>query len=117
MITSVKIERYKNYEELMRVVSRCEACPATDKDFVKPLNYEMLIATHLPESDWHRIGALVTLLFRDPLVKDVEIWRINNGDWIADALVESARGHRLRRGEGETPTEAALNLVLDIQRY
>jgi hypothetical protein len=116
MITSIKIERYKDYEELMRIVSHSDAAPATDKDLLRPLHYHMLIGTHLPDEYQVQAGALAALLFGDPVVSDIEIWRIGKGDWIADALIETARGHRLRRGEGKTPVEALNNLVVDAQR-
>jgi len=117
MITSVKIERYKDCEELVRILSRSEAAPATNKDIIRPLNYELLVGTHIPELYWHRLGALAVLLLRDQNVLDVEIWKPDRGDWIASALIESARGHRLRRGEGATPILAFVALIYDIQRY
>ena len=116
MITSIKIERYKDYEELMRIVSHSDAAPATDKDLLRPLHYHMLIGTHLPDEYQVQAGALVVLLLKEPTVVDLEIWRIDNGDWIADAMVETARGHRLRRGEGKTPVEALNNLAVDVLR-
>jgi hypothetical protein len=60
---------------------------------------------------------LVADLFRNVAVVDFEIWRINDGEWIADALVETGAGRRLRRGEGATPIAAFIELVYDIQRY
>ena len=116
MVTSVKIERYKDYEELMRVVSHAEACPATDKDVLRPLHYHMLVGTHIPDEYQIQAGALVALILSDPKIVDLEVWRIGNGDWIADATVETARGHRLRRGEGKTPVEALNNLAVDVLR-
>jgi len=117
MVTSVKVERFKEYSELVRVLSRSEACPATNKDRIVPLNYELLIGSHLPESDWHRLGALVVVLFRSFAVVDVEIWQADNGVWVADALVDFGGVRRLRKGEGETPLHAVIELVCDIQRY
>jgi len=117
MVTSVKIERFKEYSELMRVISRSEACPATNKDLIQPLNYELLVGTNLPEPDWHRLGALVVSLFRGFTVVDVEIWLTDAGIWIADALVDFGDRRRLRRGEGETPLQAVIELITDIQRY
>ena len=117
MLKSVKIERFKDCEELVRVLSRSEACPATNKDIIRPLNYELLVGTHVPEPDWHRLGALVVVLFRSSSVVDVEIWLTDAGVWIADALVDFGDRRRLRRGEGETPLHAVVELVYDIQRY
>ena len=117
MVKSVKVERFKDCEELVRVLSRSEACPATNKDRIVPLNYELLIGSHLPEPDWHRLGALVVALFRSFAVVDVEIWQADNGDWIADALVDFGDRRRLRKGEGDTPLHAVIELVYDIQRY
>jgi len=117
MVTSVRIERFKQYSDLVRVVSRSEACPATDKDLIQPLNYELLVGTNLPEPDWHRLGALVVQLFRNSGVVDVEIWLTDAGLWIADALVDFGDRRRLRRGEGETPLQAMIELITDIQRY
>jgi hypothetical protein len=117
MVTSVKVERFKEYSELVRVVSRSEKTPATNKDLIQPLNYELLVGTHIPEPDWHRLGALLVTLFRNVAVIDVEIWQTDAGIWIADALVETGAGRRLRKGEGETPLEAMTNLIYDIQRY
>ena len=117
MVVSIKIERFKEYSELVRVVSRSEKTPATNKDIIRPLNYELLVGTHVPEPDWHRLGALVVALFRSFAVVDVEIWQADNGDWIADALVDFGDRRRLRKGEGETPLHAVIELVYDIQRY
>ena len=117
MLKSVKVERFKEYSELVRVVSRSEKTPATNKDIIRPLNYELFIGSHLPEPDWHRLGALVVVLFRSSSVVDVEIWLTDAGVWIADALVDFGDRRRLRRGEGETPLHAVVELVYDIQRY
>jgi len=117
MVKSVKVERFKDCEELVRVLSRSEACPATNKDIIRPLNYELFIGSHLPEPDWHRLGALVVVLFRSSSVVDVEIWLTDAGVWIADALVDFGDRRRLRRGEGDTPLQAVIELITDIQRY
>ena len=117
MVKSVKVERFKDCEELVRVLSRSEACPATNKDRIVPLNYELLIGSHLPEPDWHRLGALVVTLFRSSSVVDVEIWLTDVGIWVADALVDFGDRRRLRKGEGDTPLQAVIELVYDIQRY
>jgi len=117
MIKSVKVERFKEYSELVRVVSRSEKTPATNKDIIRPLNYELLVGTHVPEPDWHRLGALVVALFRSFAVVDVEIWQTDAGVWVADALVDFGDRRRLRKGEGETPLHAVIELITDIQRY
>ena len=115
MITSIKVKRIED-KELVYIDSVCEAAPATNRYLQRPLHYHMLIGTHIPDEYQIQAGALTTLLFGDPVVSNIEIWRIGKGDWIADALLETARGHRLRRGEGKTPVEALNNLVVDIQR-
>jgi len=117
MLKSVKVERFKEYSELVRVVSRSEKTPATNKDIIRPLNYELFIGSHLPEPDWHRLGALVVTLFRSSSVVDVEIWLTDAGIWVADALVDFGDRRRLRKGEGETPLHAVIELITDIQRY
>jgi hypothetical protein len=117
MVKSVKVERFKDCEELVRVLSRSEACPATNKDIIRPLNYELFIGSHLPEPDWHRLGALVVTLFRSFAAVDVEIWLTDVGIWVADALVDFGDRRRLRKGEGDTPLQAVIELVYDIQRY
>jgi len=117
MVVSIKIERFKEYSELVRVLSRSEACPATNKDIIRPLNYELLVGTHVPEPDWHRLGALVVALFRSFAVVDVEVWQTDVGVWVADALVDFGDCRRLRKGEGETPLHAVIELITDIQRY
>jgi len=115
MVTSIKVKRIED-KELVYIDSLCEAAPATNRYLQRPLHYHMLIGTHLPDEFQVQAGALTTLLLRDPKIVDIEIWRIGNGDWIADATVETARGHRLRRGEGKTPVEALNNLAVDTQR-
>jgi len=115
MITSTKIKRLEG-KELVHIDSLCEAAPATNRYLQRPLHYHMLVGTHIPDEYQIQSGALTTLLLKEPTVVDLEIWRIDNGDWIADATVETARGHRLRRGEGKTPVEALNNLVVDVQR-
>jgi len=117
MVKSVKVERFKGYSELMRVVSRSEKTPATNKDRIVPLNYELLIGSHLPEPDWHRLGALIVTLFRSFAVVDVEVWQTDAGVWVADALVDFGDRRQLRRGEGEIPLHAVIELVYAIQRY
>jgi len=116
MIVSVKIERYKDYEELVRVLSCSEVSPATNKDLIQPLHYHLLIGTHIPEQYQNHLGALIVLLFKDPKVVDVSVWQNDFGVWIADAVVETGRGHRLRRGKGDTPLQAMIELIVDIQR-
>ena len=113
----VKIERYKNYSDLVVVTSRDSEAPATDKIIVRALKYELLDGSHVPEQFWHRLGALVALLLRDQNVIDVEIWTTDGDAWIADALVAFGDARRMRRGEGDTPVEAFVNLIWDIQRY
>jgi len=117
MVTSVKVERFKEYSELVRVVSRSEKTPATNKDIIRPLNYELFIGSHLPEPDWHRLGALVVALFRSFAVVDVEVWQTDAGIWVADALVDFGDRRRLRKGEGDAPLQAVIELITDIQRY
>jgi len=117
MVKSVKVERFKEYSELMRVVSRSEKTPATNKDIILPLNCELLVGSYLPEPDWLRLGALVVAIFRSFAVVDVEIWQTDAGLWLADALVDFGDRRRLRRGEGDTPLQAMLELITDIQRY
>ena len=117
MVKSVKVERFKDCEELVRVPSRSEACPATNKDIIRPLNYELLVGTHVPEPDWHRLGALVVVLFRSFAAVDVELWLTDAGIWVADALVDFGDRRRLRKGEGDTPLQAVIELITDIQRY
>ena len=113
MITSIKVKRIED-KELVYIDSVCEAAPATNRYLQRPLHYHMLIGTHLPDEFQMQAGALAVLLLKEPTVLDVEIWHCAN--WIADATVETARGHRLRRGEGKTPVEALNNLVVDVQR-
>jgi len=115
MITAIKIKRVEG-KELVHIDSLCEAAPATNRYLQRSLHYHMLVGTHVPDEYQIQAGALAVLLLRDPKIVDIEIWRIDNGDWIADAMVETARGHRLRRGEGKTPVEALNNLVVDVQR-
>ena len=117
MVKSVKVERFKDCEELVRVLSRSEACPATNKDIIRPLNYELLVGTHVPEPDWHRLGALVVALFRSFAVVDVEVRQTGAGIWVADAFVDFGDRRRLRKGEGETPLQAMIELFYGIQRY
>jgi len=117
MVKSVKVERFKEYSELVRVVSRSEKTPATNKDIIRPLNYELLVGTHVPEPDWHRLGALVVVLFRSFAAVDVELWLTDAGIWVADALVDFGDRRRLRKGEGDTPLQAVIELITDIQRY
>ena len=117
MVKSVKVERFKEYSELMRVVSRSEKTPATNKDIIRPLNYELLVGTHVPEPDWYRLGALVVALFRSFAVVDLEVWLTDAGIWVADALVDFGGVRRLRKGEGDTPLQAMIELITDIQRY
>ena len=115
MVTSIKVKRIEG-KELAHIDSLCEAAPATNRYLQRPLHYHMLVGTHVPDEYQIQSGALAVLLLKAPTVVDLEIWRINHGEWLADATVETALGHRLRRGEGKTPVEALNNLVVDVQR-
>jgi hypothetical protein len=117
MLKSVKIERAKDYEMSAYVLSHSETAPVSDRFFFRPVNYELLVATHLPEPDRLRSGALVTLLLNDPNVIDLEIRQTNAGFWVADARVGVGEGWQLRRGESDTPTDALTHLILNIQRF
>jgi len=115
MITSIKVKRVED-KELVYIDSVCEAAPATNRYLQRPLHYHMLVGTHVPDEYQIQSGALAVLLLKAPTVVDLEIWRINHGEWLADATVETGRGHRLRRGEGKTPVEALNNLAVDVLR-
>jgi len=56
-------------------------------------------------------------VFHTVAVVDVEIWQTDAGIWVADAFVDFGDRRRLRRGEGETPLHAVIELITDIQRY
>jgi hypothetical protein len=105
----------------VRITTRYEAVSTTNKPIIyptksleRPINNDVLFGTHLPEQFQYRLGAFVTLLFSDPKISRVEIKQIDNGEWIVDAVIKTARRQRNRRGEGETPVEAFANLVVDI---
>jgi len=115
MITSTKIKRIEG-KELVHIDSLCEAAPATNRYLQRSLHYHMLVGTHVPDEYQIQSGALTTLLLKEPTVLDIEVWQPDSGEWLADATVETARGYRLRRGEGKTPVEALNNLVVDVQR-
>ena len=115
MITSIKVKRVED-KELVYIDSVCEAAPATNRYLQRSLHYHMLVGTHVPDEYQIQSGALAVLLLKAPTVVDLEIWRINHGEWLADATVETGRGHRLRRGEGKTPVEALNNLAVDVLR-
>jgi hypothetical protein len=117
MLKSVKVERCKDYDMSVYVISRSTPAPATDKFLFRSVHYMMLVGTHIPDQHQLEMGALVVLLLSNPKVLDVEIWQTNAEVWIADALVETEGGQRNRRGEGETPLEALNRLILNIQRY
>jgi len=115
MITSTKIKRIEG-KELVHIDSLCETSPATNKYLQRTLHYMMLVGTHIPDEYQIQVGALTTLLLKEPTVLDIEVWQPDSGEWLADAMVETARGHRLRRGEGKTPVEALNNLAVDVLR-
>jgi len=117
MVTSVKVERREDVYMMARVISRSIVSPATNKELSRPLNYELLIGTHIPDPFVHRLGALVTMLLKDQSVVYVEVWQTDTGYWIADALLEIGGRERLKRGEGDTPIEAFINLAYEIHSY
>jgi len=116
MITSTKIKRLEG-KELVHIDSLCEAAPATNRYLQRPINYEMLVGTHLPDEFQVQSGALAVLLLRDQNVLEIEIWQTDAALWVANAFVNVGRKQRLRRGEGNTPLEAMIELITDIQRY
>jgi hypothetical protein len=116
MITSTKIKRLEG-KELVHIDSLCEAAPATNRYLQRPINYEMLVGTHLPDEFQVQSGALAVLLLRDQNVLEIEIWQTNAGTWVANAFVNVGRKQRLRRGEGNTPLEAMIELITNIRRY
>jgi len=116
MITSTKIKRLEG-KELVHIDSLCEAAPATNRYLQRPINYEMLVGTHLPDEFQVQSGALAVLLLRDQNVLEIEIWQTDAALWVANAFVNVGRKQRLRRGEGNTPLEAMIELITNIQRY
>ena len=116
MITSTKIKRLEG-KELVHIDSLCEAAPATNKYLQRTLHYMMLVGTHVPDEFQFHSGALAVLLLRDQNVLEIEIWQTDAGLWIANAFMNVGRSQRLRRGEGENPITALVNLVYAIQRY
>ena len=93
---------------------------APETNVIRCIDYNIFRDTPIPAEYRIRAGALTTLLFgfSERTVLQVEIrWFDVVGVWVADALVESARGHRLRRGEGDIPLAAVIELITDIQRY
>jgi len=115
MIVSVKVKRLEG-KELVHIDSLCDAAPATNKYLQRPLHHLMLVGTHIPEQYQPHLGALIVLLFGDPKIVDVEVWQNDRGYWVADSVVATGRGHRLRRGKGDTPLQAMIELIVDIQR-
>jgi len=116
MITSTKIKRLEG-KELVHIDSLCEAAPATNRYLQRPINYEMLVGTHLPDEFQVQLGALAVLLLRDQNVLEIEIWQTDAALWVANAFVNVGRKQCLRRGEGDTPLHAVIELITDIQRY
>ena len=116
MITSTKIKRLEG-KELVHIDSLCEAAPATNRYLQRPINYEMLVGTHLPDEFQVQSGALAVLLLRDQNVLEIEIWQTDAALWVANVFVNVGRKQRLRRGEGNTPLEAMIELITNIQRY
>ena len=116
MVTSIKVKRIEG-KELAHIDSLCEAAPATNRYLQRPINYEMLVGTHLPDEFQVQSGALAVLLLRDQNVLEIEIWQTDAALWVANAFVNVGRKQRLRRGEGNTPLEAMIELITNIQRY
>jgi hypothetical protein len=116
MITSTKIKRLEG-KELVHIDSLCETAPATNKYLQRTLHYMMLVGTHVPDEYQIQSGALAVLLLRDQNVLEIEIWQTDAALWVANAFVNVGRKQRLRRGEGNTPLEAMIELITNIQRY
>jgi hypothetical protein len=116
MITSTKIKRLEG-KELVHIDSLCETSPATNKYLQRTLHYMMLVGTHIPDEYQIQAGALAVLLLRDQNVLEIEIWQSDAGLWIANAFMNVGRKQRLKRGEGENPIAALVNLVYATQRY
>jgi len=117
MLKSVKIERYDDDSNVVHVISHNPVSPLSGKLFLRYINHNMLVDTHIPEQQQIMAGALVTTLLNDPKLTGLEIWQTNAGFWFADTFVESEGQKEFRRGEGSTPVEALNYLILNLQRF
>jgi hypothetical protein len=116
MLKSVKIKRYDEPDAVF-VISHNPVSPLPEKLFLRFINHNVLVDTHIPEQYQLLSGALVTVLLNDPKITDIEIWQTNAGFWFADAFIEIEGQKMFRRGESDTPVEALNRLVLNIQRF
>jgi len=117
MLKSVKIERYDDDPNVVHVISHSPTSPLSNKLFLRLIDRNVLVDTHIPEQHQVLCGALVTVLLNDPKIVDLEIWQTNAGFWFADAFVLNEGQKEFRRGEGSTPVEALNYLILNIQRF
>jgi len=113
---TIHIERWK---ETSMAFIRIRGA-STDKDIIRPIDYNILSDTPIPAEQQLRAGALATLLFgfSERTVRVVEIKRFDDIDrWIADAQVDAGGQAAHRRGVGATPIEALVDLAFDVQQY
>ena len=117
---TVQVERCKG-TDMCLVRSRVSDAPETDKDVLRPIDYNLFERTCVPADYRLRAGALVALMLhfqkRDVLV--VELRAFGNGPlWMAEAQIdECGEGDVYRRGVGATPVDALASLAVDVQLY
>jgi len=103
------------------VRSRVSGAPEADKDFIRPIDYNLFERTCVPADYRLRAGALVSLILHYPKrdVLLIELRAFDNGPlWMAEAQIdECGEGDVYRRGVGATPVDALASLAVDVQLY
>jgi len=102
-------------------VVRSLAPNTPEKDFVRPVDYNVFERTCIPSEYRLRAGALVSLILHYPKrdVLLIELRAFDNGPlWMAEAQIdECGEGDVYRRGVGATPVDALASLAVDVQLY
>jgi len=118
----VNVERCKG-TDMCLVRSRVSGAPEADKDFIRPIDYNLFERTCVPADYRLRAGALVSLMLHYPkrTVSLIELRAFDDGPlWMAEAQIDEEYEEEqdvYRRGVGATPVDALASLAIDIQLY
>jgi len=123
MSSSSSFVNIKLCKETGMCIIRSLAPNTPEKDFVRPVDYNVFERTCIPSEYRLRAGALVSLMLHYPkrTVSLIELRAFDNGPlWMAEAQIdeEYEEGQDVyRRGVGATPVDALASLAIDIQLY
>jgi len=120
VVRHIHVER--NDDNTLFICSRDSDAPETDKDFYRPISYNVLEDTCIPGEYRLRAGALISAILLFPLQEKfiflIDLVQFNDFNiWTAEALIDEDDKTLTRRGVGATPVEALVDLLFNIQQH